>query len=111
LLQRSVKCVLELGDRNIEKSDADFRRDAQQNSKNKAVPRPWVQPKEAEKLSGNPLHLVGCICGVRSSPKRGPDSLNQKTPMGSVFTSANSVQHCGFSSRGVAPEKKGDPKS
>jgi len=106
-----VKCVLELGDRNIKKFRGDFSRDAQQNSKNKAVPQPTRHPKEAEKFNRKQLDRVGSSrLGVRSSPKRGPDGLNQKTLMGYVFTSANSVQHRGFSGRSVAPEKQGDPK-
>jgi hypothetical protein len=105
LLQRGVRCVLELGDRNIEESRADFRRKAQQNSKNKAVPQQLLHFKEAAKLSGKQLNRAGSIRGARSSPKRGPDGLDQKTPRGCVFTSSNSVQHRGFSDRSVAPEK------
>jgi hypothetical protein len=102
-VQRGVKCVVELRDRNIEKSRAGFRRDAQQNSKNKAVPRPRRQPKEAEKFSRKQLNRVRTSRGVLSPPKRKSDGLNQKTLVGHVVTSANSIQHCGFSGCGVAP--------
>src|SRR5260370_16329927 len=60
-VQRGVCRVNELGDRNIEKSRADFRREAQQNSKNKTVPRPWLQHKEAAKLSAQQLDRVASI--------------------------------------------------
>jgi hypothetical protein len=37
--QRTIYCVFELGIGNFEKFRADFGREANQNSKNKAVPR------------------------------------------------------------------------
>lgn len=109
-MQSCVHCVLELGDRNIEKSGADFRRKAHQNSKDKAVPRQRLQHKEAAKLWGQQWDRVGSARRVRSSPKCGPDGLNQKTSTGYIFASANSVQHRGFSGRGVGPEKQGGQK-
>jgi hypothetical protein len=81
LVQGGAKRVLELDDRNIEKTCRHVRREAQQNSKNKAVPQERLQPKEAAKLSGKPLNLVGSICGARSSPKSGPYCRDQKTPI------------------------------
>jgi hypothetical protein len=70
LLQRGVKCVLEIGDRNVEQSRADIRREAQQNSKNKAVPQERLQSKETAKLTGKQFGRRGSIRGTRSSPKR-----------------------------------------
>jgi hypothetical protein len=96
LLQRGVKCVLELRDRNIEKSRADFRREAQQNSKNKAVPQQRLQSKEAAKLSGKQPDRAGSIRGARSSPKRGPDGLNQKTDFGVPARFRSSDPECDF---------------
>jgi hypothetical protein len=62
LVQSGVHFVLELGDRNIEKSRADLRRKAHQDSENKAVPRHWLEHKEAAKL--------GEVFGPRRDPRR-----------------------------------------
>jgi hypothetical protein len=111
LVQRGVVCVVELGDRNIEKSSADFRREAQANSKNEAVPRPWLQPEEAEQITGKQLHRIRGIRESRTSPKCGPDGLNLKTPVGYLLTGADAIKHRSFRSRRVAPEKQRGAKS
>jgi hypothetical protein len=52
LNQRCIKRALELGERNLEKFRADFEREAQQNSNNKALPRQRLQYKEAPQFRG-----------------------------------------------------------
>ena len=78
LVQRGANRVLELGDGNVEKFRADFRRKAHQNSKNKAVPRKRLQHKEATQFRGKQLECIGSIRRFRSSPNNRPDGFNQK---------------------------------
>ena len=68
--QRSIYRVFELDNGNFEKFHADFEREADQNSKNKAVPRQKLQHKEAPNFRG------------RHSTSQGPsdDFVRRRTP-------------------------------
>jgi hypothetical protein len=110
LVQGGANRVLTLGDGNIEKFCADFRRKAHKNSKNKAVPRERLQHKQPAHFRGKQIERVGGIYRFRSSPNRRPDGFNQEAPMRLVFTSVNPVEHRCFGSLRGAHEKQGSAK-
>ena len=67
-----------MGNGNFEKFRADFGREADQNSKNKAVPRYRLQHKEAPKFRGEALDFMGTVRRFRSSPNRRFDCFSQE---------------------------------
>ena len=81
MIQGGAKCLLALGYRDVEKSRTDFRREAHENSKNKAVPRKRLQHEKAAQLRGKKLERVGIIRRFRSLPKSGPNGFNQEAAM------------------------------
>ena len=78
LVQRRVYRIFELRDRSVEKPGTDFRRQAHQNSKNKAVSQERPQHKEAAKFRGKQCERVGSIHRFHSSPNRRIDGFNEQ---------------------------------
>jgi hypothetical protein len=106
LVQGGANPIVKLGDGNVEKFSAVFRREAYQNSKNKTVPQDRLQHKEAAEFKGKKFERIPRIRQFRSSTNSRPDGLNQETAIRQVFTSVNSVHYRRFGSLRVAREKQ-----
>jgi hypothetical protein len=75
-------------------------------SKNKAVPKDWLQTQKASKFRGKQIDPVENSWRFGSPPDRRPHGFNQQTTMRDVLASVNSVEHRQFGSLSCARKKQ-----